>query len=129
MKIVLGINPVAASRPRVARGGWTYIAEPYKSWKKEAEALVKESLPLKHKVIDYPMTVKLHIVAARPKTTKLPFPKPDVDNYAKAVLDACTGAVWEDDWLIDNLTVVKEWSPGDEGWITIDIERSPIAPT
>jgi Holliday junction resolvase RusA-like endonuclease len=119
VKLVLGMNPVSASRPRVSRWG-TYYAEPYKSWKKRAAAEVRESLPPKHKPIDCVMKVTIHCAVPRPKTTKLPMPKPDVDNYAKAVLDACNKQVWTDDWLIRELTITKEWVD-EVGWITLDI--------
>lgn len=42
---------------------------------------------------------------ALPKTTK-----PDVDNLAKAVLDAMNGVVFEDDNQISGICAVKAWS-------------------
>jgi Holliday junction resolvase RusA-like endonuclease len=36
-------------------------------------------------------------------------PKPDVDNYAKGVLDACNGLLWSDDSLVKTLIVSKRW--------------------
>jgi Holliday junction resolvase RusA-like endonuclease len=34
----------------------------------------------------------------------------DIDNYAKAVLDAANGILFTDDRLIDNLTLRKQYS-------------------
>lgn len=39
--------------------------------------------------------------------------KPDVDNLAKAVLDALNGVAYSDDSQIQALTVKKEWSERD----------------
>lgn len=40
-----------------------------------------------------------------------PVTKPDVDNYAKAILDALNGIVFKDDNQIVKLTVSKIYSP------------------
>lgn len=39
--------------------------------------------------------------------------KPDVDNLAKAILDALNGIAYDDDSQIQNLTVSKRWSARD----------------
>lgn len=42
--------------------------------------------------------------------------KPDVDNLAKAVLDAITNInLWNDDCQVNNLIVTKEWVDHDPG--------------
>ena len=50
------------------------------------------------------------------RTTKLLFPKPDVDNYAKAPLDIITKAegYWDDDHQIQTLLVGKRYALPDE---------------
>lgn len=39
-----------------------------------------------------------------------PIVKPDLDNIAKSVIDACNGIIWKDDNLICSLTVKKEYA-------------------
>lgn len=39
-----------------------------------------------------------------------PVTSPDVDNYGKSVLDACTGIIWKDDCQIVDLRVRKFYS-------------------
>lgn len=60
---------------------------------------------------DRPVSVVVNCYVLKPKTSKLPFPKPDVDNYAKSVLDAMTDAgVWHDDTQVQELRVNKQWA-------------------
>lgn len=71
-----------------------------------------------------PCSVVLRCAAARPKTTKLPHPKPDVDNYAKGILDVITkdGRFWADDSQIARLSVLKLWTEGDP-YIDVTIQK------
>jgi Holliday junction resolvase RusA-like endonuclease len=39
------------------------------------------------------------------------FPRCDVDNAAKAVLDALNGVAWEDDSQVQRLVVEKSYGP------------------
>ncbi|AWH32205.1 RusA family crossover junction endodeoxyribonuclease [Stenotrophomonas sp. SAU14A_NAIMI4_8] len=65
--------------------------------------------------IEVPVRVCITVTLKKPKTTKLPHPKPDVDNFAKGVLDAMTQAeLWSDDTLVRELAVIKQWGPDDQ---------------
>lgn len=122
---VLPIAPMPAPRPR-ARGFLAgkrviislYSPPNYKEWQKEALAALK--LLAEEEVPPTPFTgplfVEVHLSVQKPKTTKLPHPKPDVDNYAKAVLDALTadGRFWSDDSQVQTLLVDKGWSDASE---------------
>lgn len=119
-----------APRPRArairVRGSNKHIASmyspaPYKEWQKEAVAqLVEEREAQALVTLLGPVSVGIVVTVPQPKTTKLPHPKPDVDNYAKAVLDAMTDArIWANDSQVAFLVIKKEW--GDEASIAIDV--------
>lgn len=127
LDFIIPVEPCSASRPRVSRQGHAYYAKPYKEFKKAAEAAILKAMQDMGRdeddLIEAPMQVIITIVAKLPKKTKLPMPKPDVDNYAKAVMDAATGLVWVDDWLVQSLTVIKEWqdTPNESGYIRLEV--------
>ena len=124
---VLSINPIPCPRPRITSKGWTYYPKKYQAWKTEAEDLFIEMMKA-HKLKAFAGEVEVIavFVVKRPKTTKLPRPKPDIDNYLKALLDAGTGVVWTDDHIISAVGASKAWSkPGEEGRIRIMISEVP----
>lgn len=71
-----------------------------------------------------PLTVQIYIFKTPPKSissvkkkqaalqneTLRPTTKPDVDNYAKGVKDACNGILWRDDSQVVELFVRKFYS-------------------
>ena len=79
----------------------------YKKWKAAVAEFLKDTGV---RVGGSTVHVLVVCYAKRPKTSKLAFPKPDVDNYAKSVLDAATDAgVWDDDTQVQSLEVIKDW--------------------
>lgn len=110
----LNLAPVAASRPRVGRWG-TYYSKGYSTWKAEAEKLAADAYKGR-KPEDGPLMVLVECVVEKPRTSKLEFPKPDVDNLAKGPLDAITKckAVWNDDTQVVGLAVFKRFAAPDE---------------
>jgi Holliday junction resolvase RusA-like endonuclease len=55
-------------------------------------------------------------VCRKPKTTTRSWPRGDVDNFAKAVLDAITRSDWgwDDDDQILELKIIKRFAEADE---------------
>lgn len=121
IKIRLPLAPVPASRPRVTRTGISYYTDPYKSWKKAAREMLTSLAPSTCPLLGR-LSVSIRIFGTRPATTKLDMPRPDVDNYAKAVLDAGNSVLWDDDRQVAPLIVDKEWAkPGETGYVDIEI--------
>ena len=66
------------------------------------------------KKLEGPLSVSVYCCVAKPKTTERDYPRGDVDNYAKAVLDSLNGVLWDDDDQIVSLLVYKEYVGADE---------------
>lgn len=101
------LNPVPASRPRVSKYG-TYYLPTYRNFRDEIKALIKKGADSYTKESG-PLRVTVDCFVTRPKTTERDWPRGDVDNYAKAVLDSLNGVVWDDDDQIIHLTVIKRF--------------------
>lgn len=102
------LEPVPASRPRVTSRGWSYYAEPYKSFKE----LLHEWFKKNHTgdPIELPVQLEVIFSVSPPQSSKLSAPRPDVDNYAKAVQDAMNKVVLKDDSQVVRLVATKAWS-------------------
>lgn len=129
MQIIIDLDaePMPCPRPRIAPKPFprAYMPTQYTNWKNAVAGLILDEAKQKnHPVFAGPLAVTLHVRATRPKTSKLQFPKPDADNYAKSILDACTTAgIWMDDSQIVNLEVFKRWHRGGEPRIRIIINE------
>lgn len=131
MKFTIPGEPVAQGRPRFSnRGGFTKVYDPPKSkvYKKFVSEVAKKNI-----VVPFEKQIKVKIDVYRfipknfsKKKTLLainkelrPDTKPDIDNYAKGILDGCNGIVWKDDNLIVSLTVNKYFS--DEPRVEVEV--------
>jgi len=117
-------NPVAKGRPRFAkRGKFVQTYTPQKT--KDYEDLVKESAAQamgSNELLDTPLKVFIHIRIPIPKSASKkvrqdcldqlirPTKKPDWDNVAKAITDACNGVIYVDDCQIVDAHVTKRYS-------------------
>jgi Holliday junction resolvase RusA-like endonuclease len=120
MKWKFPISPVAASRPRVSRWG-TYFTGTYKDFRAAAKPII-EAVTKGHTPTESKLQVIVGIYPTKPKTSKLKYPRPDVDNYIKAILDLCNGVIWDDDSQIVYLEATKEWATKD-GYFTVEIKE------
>lgn len=46
--------------------------------------------------------------------------RPDIDNYGKAVLDACNGILWIDDAQVVRMTIEKLYSHAPRSVVTVE---------
>jgi Holliday junction resolvase RusA-like endonuclease len=120
------INPVAASRPRVSKFG-AYFTGPYKKFRSAAAIIINRILGRNFTPMSGKLAVDIKCFVTRPKSTKLEYPRADVDNYSKAILDSLNGKLWDDDSQIIALFISKEWAtPGEEGYFIVDIEEVKV---
>jgi Holliday junction resolvase RusA-like endonuclease len=117
-QIVLALDPVPAARPRVGRFG-TYYPKTYSRFKIQADELLAPLAEGRAPSTEL-FYVDVQIIGEKPKSTILPAPKGDIDNYVKAALDAVTKAqaLWSDDRQVVGLHAVKRWGE-QEGRIVI----------
>ena len=105
--VVLRMNPVPASRPRVSRYGVHY-GKKYAQWK----------LWMKHNLVrgtldsEDDLLVCITHIGLKARTSKLSTPNGDVDNFDKAALDAITTAkgYWIDDKQVRYLFSEKRFA-------------------
>jgi Holliday junction resolvase RusA-like endonuclease len=115
------INPVAASRPRVGKWG-AYYTGTYKEFREKAAEIVWDTIGKDFEAIDTELAVSIELYVKRPKSTERGWPKADIDNFAKAVLDTMNGKIWKDDSQITSLHVSKQWAgKGEEGYFTLEV--------
>ena len=113
-------DPVPQPRPRVStRGGFARAYVPAKHAVHSYRAAIASAAKAAGAgVHGDPVEVVIDLVFARPKShlrknglaKHAPrYPRPDVDNATKAVLDALNGVAWEDDSQVTRLVVEKTY--------------------
>lgn len=102
--IDIPIEPVPASRPRVTRWG-AYYGKKYQQFKNRVDEMLPDLYA--GEPLSGPLAAIVIFYCKRAKTTKRTWPRGDVDNYAKALLDAGNGSLYGDDDQIVHLTVSK----------------------
>jgi|DEB0MinimDraft_10_1074344.scaffolds.fasta_scaffold218743_1 Holliday junction resolvase RusA-like endonuclease len=118
-RLLFLIDPVPASRPRVSKWG-TYYQKTYRNFKEAMPEIVQDAWIWD--TFEEPCVLVLEIIKRKPKTTKLAFPSPDIDNFEKAVYDAMNKRVFKDDSQIQLAVVGKRWArEGEEPHISVTI--------
>lgn len=124
IEIFIPGTPKPQPRPRAYRRGnhaGVYNPDTADAWKQAVTAAVTEHRPAT--LVKGPVSCLIKFVFARPKRLQrqvdpkgeiLHTSTPDADNLAKAVLDACTGIVWEDDGQVADLYIRKCYAAKDD---------------
>lgn len=108
MKIEVKITPKPLSRPRInTTNKGRYLPSRCQKYLEELRLMV--SSVYKGKVKEKPLVVTLHFYKKIKPTAKK---YGDIDNLAKAVLDACNGVLWIDDSQITELHAYKHYGTG-----------------
>lgn len=116
-------EPVPKLRHRTTKGGHSYTPQKTATY----EEIIKQEALLTYSCImgfgvAIPCRVEIKIYRAIPKSFSkkraesaeaggiFPTSKPDVDNYAKLILDALNGIIYKDDSQVVQLSVEKWYS-------------------
>jgi len=103
----IDIKPVAKERPRKGKFGFY---TPKKT--QDFENAVKMCTP--KLLLSYRISIKIELIFKRPKKPSKEYPsRADVDNHAKAVLDAMNNKLYLDDSQVCILLVSKSWGEKD----------------
>jgi Holliday junction resolvase RusA-like endonuclease len=91
------------------------------------EAEVYLGVQPKRKTIKTPCWVSILLFCKKAKTSKLTVPRGDVDNYAKAVLDAMVKArILQDDNLVVRLSVLKCFDQINKPMVSVSVEPAAV---
>ena len=121
--------PIPQPRPRITvRGkhGVAYVPRGHAihAWRaairEEMERCVAESGHM-FPINGVGLRVRMEFYLRKPKSNKarLPISRPDLDNLAKAVLDAGNGVIWRDDSQVTTLEASKRWHDKPGVWLMI----------
>ena len=110
MKLTLWIDTPPQGRPRFTRSGIAYDPPESRKFKAKFAQMILEQLPPMQPLTGR-ISVRVEIYRQFKSATTPKFG--DIDNLAKIILDAIndTGAIWKDDRLITELTIVKATAP------------------
>lgn len=120
--ITIPITPVPKARPRFTRYGHTYTPKKTADYEKAIADYWEQSTKGFSYDREQPLVVNLGFGLPIPKSTPKykrhmmqdgtikPTKKVDVDNLAKAVMDALNGVAWGDDSQVVRVSIYKEYA-------------------
>lgn len=107
-----GIDPVAKERVRLGRGGKVYTPERTKKFQHDLGYVALAAMRGRK-----PTTAPVKVECVFSLTLES-FNRCDIDNLAKAAMDACNKIIWVDDRLVVELVALKQ--VGEPGtWLRI----------
>ena len=120
--ITIPITPVPKARPRFTRYGHTYTPKKTADYEKAVAEYWRQATKGFQYDREQALIVNLVFGMPIPKSTSKsktelmangtirPTKKPDVDNLAKAVMDALNGVAWVDDSQVVRVSIYKEYA-------------------
>jgi Holliday junction resolvase RusA-like endonuclease len=118
------VKPVPAARVKVTRWGG-YFPKNYTNFRIEMKRWLSKQKKF-WKAYKSQYKVVLEVLCKSPKKPTNPYPRGDVDNYAKAYLDCITnaGLIWKDDIEVIELKVKKRYpKEGEDFGASITIQE------
>ncbi|WP_164852774.1 RusA family crossover junction endodeoxyribonuclease [Novosphingobium umbonatum] len=112
----LPFAPIPSPRPQarvIGKFASFYMPKAYMDWKRAvADYVYQQVQHTPSELLEAPVEVTAEYIVTPPKTTKLSFPKPDLDNYEKSLLDALSMAttIWKDDTQVHQMLSSKRWA-------------------
>lgn len=111
MKVFIPIMPVPKARPRFSRNGHVYTPKQTTDFESVLRWKFKELMHDNSNFFSKALSITIKFFLKPPQSTKrkLPSVRPDIDNYAKAVLDSMNGIVFKDDCQVVQLVLSKHY--------------------
>lgn len=121
---------VAKARPRFTRSGRVYTPAATAKYAKRVSDAATDAMAGEPPIAG-PVEMIVHVRLPVPKSWSKgkrasaeqggtrPIGKPDADNYAKNLMDACNGIVWLDDAQVVDLRCVKYYAA--EPCVTVEV--------
>lgn len=133
-RVTIQGQPVPKGRPRMSRSGHTFTPERTRVWEAHAVATMLDTSP-RPRCLDGLIKVYIEVCLKRPKRLcraqdyagRIFAPvRPDVDNFAKAALDALQKAeIFKDDGQVVRLEVVKFYTrKGEDPSMLIEVSAA-----
>lgn len=124
MRFHFPTTPFPKERPRFVKGR-VYTPQNTVEFENKIKKYARDQMIVhQYDCIDVGCDVRFVFCFKKPNLTKHLFPSNgDLDNYVKAVSDALNGIAWTDDRLIASLSAVKQWSPTQDAFISVHINK------
>jgi Holliday junction resolvase RusA-like endonuclease len=118
--VIFDIEPIPKGRPRMTKKGWAYTPKRTKDFEQKIKRLAEDYMKSrKLPVLTGAVYVAMEFYLKRGKTVKRVYHtvRPDLDNFIKAIKDACNGVIWKDDSQIVRVLATKNY--GDNAYIRV----------
>lgn len=133
VRLLLPVSPFPAKRHKtVCRGRFPhhYRHPKYTEWLENTHEVIGEHWNSIHKFCAGQfLAMNMLFLVKKPKTSKLHYPTLDVDNAAKAIMDAGNGLFYDDDKQVTQIRARKAWDRvGGDGCVLIEFKEEVPAP-